>query len=268
MDPTNWVDLLFTYGPYAVLALFGLWIAPRQTKLLLSSNREDKVAHYLCAGIATGTWLVAAAMVWFIYSSWPPKQVYEGSLGTYDENTQFYPSHPDFFIATSSARGNNRLHWKFAIVTRSGKIGDEEVYTFSRNLNGVFYDYEIPAKLLKERKLRLFSRPENPNSLFYDDDGDRSTPAVEYKPVYAATTTTEPSPGWLDAYAQENQERQVIQQLRSPNPFFRAQGRAKLRRMPPEELPRLIESEALPPDLQRELKARSTEREARPPDNR
>ena len=268
MDPTNWVDLLFTYGPYAVLALFGLWIAPRQTKLLLGSNREDKVAHYLCAGIAAGTWLVAGAMVWFIYSSWPPKQVYEGSLGSYDESTQFYPSHPDFFIATSSTHGNNRLLWKFAIVTRSGRIDDEPVYTFSRSVKGVFFDYEIPAKLLKERKLRLFSRPESPNILFYDDDGDRSTAPVEYKPAFAASVKKDSTPGWIAAYAQENQERQVIQQLRSPNPFFRAQGRAKLRQMPPEELPGLIESEALPPQLRRELKARSTDREARPPDAR
>ncbi len=263
MDPTSWADLLFTYGPYGVLALFGLWIAPRQTKLFLSSDRQDKIAHSLSGGIAAVTWLVVVGMVWFIYSSWPPKQVYEGEFGKHGEDTQFYPSHPDFFIGTSSTAGGNRLLWKFVIVTRTGKVGDEEVYSFTRSLNGKFYDYEIPVRLLKERKLRLFSTRNNPGALFYDDDGDRSTDPIEYEATYVRVMQ-KAAPGWLDVYAQENKEQQVIQQLRSPNPFFQAQGRAQLRYIPSAKLPSMIDSEDTPPEVRHQLEIQKVWRESRP----
>jgi hypothetical protein len=142
------------------------------------------------------------------------------------------------------------------------------VFTFTRALNGKPYDYEITAKLLKEGKLRLFPMQDHPGTLFYDDDGDRTTAPVEYDPAYTGGAVQDSASGWLDVYAQENPEQQVIQQLRSPNPFFQAQGRAQLRSIPSEKLPSMIDSENLPPEVRRQIESQREWRESRPQEGR
>jgi hypothetical protein len=75
VEAEKWVNLLFTYGPYAVLALFALWVAPRQTKLFLGCVRDGAAARTLCGAVAAGSWLIVAAMVVLIWRSWPPDRV-------------------------------------------------------------------------------------------------------------------------------------------------------------------------------------------------
>jgi hypothetical protein len=73
-------ELLITYGPYAVLALFALLIAPHLTKQCLKI--ADKGFNKKFSGsIAIGAWLVVLSMVAYITIAWTPNIVYLGKIG-------------------------------------------------------------------------------------------------------------------------------------------------------------------------------------------
>src|SRR4051812_40148225 len=90
MDPRTWVDQLFTYGPYAVLALFVLWVAPAQLKAFRQGARGSPTQQAVSGFVTIGCWLIVFAMVYYIYLFWPPRTVYLGSLGTHPASAQFF----------------------------------------------------------------------------------------------------------------------------------------------------------------------------------
>ena len=60
MDINSWIELLYKYGPYALLVLFVFWVAPKQTKLFLQCKEKDK--KLLCGGFAVASWTVIVVM--------------------------------------------------------------------------------------------------------------------------------------------------------------------------------------------------------------
>ncbi len=123
MEPKNWVDLLFTYGPYAELALFVLWVAPKQTKLFLACDRSDSAKCRVTGGIVAACWLVILVMVWFVYSSWPPRTIYTGSLGIHTEDIVFTTTDEYLYVtAIPIGIGGGRFEWKYVIVAESGDL--------------------------------------------------------------------------------------------------------------------------------------------------
>lgn len=169
MDPNRWVDLLFTYGPYAVLALFVLWVAPRQTKTFGICPKQDKAQRFLCGSVAVGCWIVVALMVWFIYRDWPPRIIYQGSLGTYGQDTVFMTQDDDFYIATEMMR-DNLLKWKFAIVIESISRRDpKRSYQFTHLYKGSPKDYEITLGDLQAGYVNLHHDLNNPDKLILED---------------------------------------------------------------------------------------------------
>jgi hypothetical protein len=253
MDPNSWPDLLFTYGPYAVLALFALWVAPRQTKRFLDC--KETVSRYVCGGVAVGCWVVVALMVWFIYQNWPPRTVYTGSLGTHGEETKFITADQDFFISTQLISGG-RLKWNFAIVSETPRFDPEKCYAFSLIHKDTHQDYEIMAELLKAGSLRFHPDPNDPSFLLYDHDRNPQTPYERYPTIAASRSESPLTLGWTSAaFAQDDRHRELIQALSSNNEYFQAQARRQLRDLSDPELQNLLQRDDLPFQARRQIEA-------------
>ena len=259
MQPSDWIEQLFTYGPYAVLALFVLWVAPRQTRQFIACEAQDVGSRLLCGGIAVGCWLVVVTMVWFIYHAWSPRTAYTGSLGTYAEEVEFVPAHPNFFIATQ-LRTDGRLTWKFAIVAdlRSNEPF-EFTYVWGRE-ETEYTDYKIESELLRRGPLRIMANPDDPRVLFYEtgDSGNSHQPLATAVASRAIEQTAMGS--WMAAHAQEPPERHWLRAFDSNNRYFQAQARHKIRRLSDRDLRTLSQRSNLSKKardaVNRELKSR------------
>jgi len=253
MDPNSWPDLLFTYGPYAILALFALWVAPRQTKRFLGC--KETVSRSVCGGIAVGCWVVVALMVWFIYQNWPPRTVYTGSLGTHGEETKFITADQDFFISTQLVNGG-RMKWNFAIVSETPRFDPEKCYAFSLLCKGAHHDYEIMAEILKTGSLRFHPDPDDPCFLLYDHDRNPQTPYERYPTIAACRREPSTTVGWTSsAFAQDDKYRGLIQALSSNNEYFQSQARKKLRDLSDAELQNLLQRSDLSSQARRLIEA-------------
>src|SRR5262245_44055558 len=119
MDPRTWVDQLYTYGPYAVLALFVFYVAPRQLAAYRAKG-GDRAQQALSGVIALGCWAVVFLMVFYVFRYWPPRTVYLGSLGTHPAEAQFFPQSAQLYVSSRPAGGTgaaNRLRWDYVVVT-------------------------------------------------------------------------------------------------------------------------------------------------------
>ena len=253
MEPSYWVETLFTYGPYAVLALFVLWVAPRQTQQFIQCKTLNPGSRYLCGGIAVGCWMIVGLMVMYIYHAWTPRTVYTGSLGTYGEEVQFIPVHQKFFISTQ-LRPDGRLTWNYAIVADLG-TGDESyefTYVWGRE-DMEFTDYAIRPELLKRGPLRFAAKVGDPSSLLYDDDGDPETPWLPLPAIVAAHDTSQGINSWMAAYAAETPSREWIKALDSNNRYFQAQARRHMRKLSNSELQALLKTNDLSERIRRSI---------------
>src|SRR5215471_909957 len=123
MDPRSWVDTLYTYGPYAVSALFLLWVAPAQTKAFCSLARGDRPQQTLKAGIAITCWLVVLGMIGYITSFWPARRcILDHSAFTRRKGSSLSTT-PELFIRSTVVPGK-RLKWDYVIVT--GKLTERD----------------------------------------------------------------------------------------------------------------------------------------------
>ena len=71
MSPSDWVEPLFRYGPYAVLAVFALWIAPRQTKQAIDCIGKGKLGLGLASTTTIVSWAIVVTMVCTFSSNGP-----------------------------------------------------------------------------------------------------------------------------------------------------------------------------------------------------
>lgn len=246
MDPNKWGDLLFTYGPYAVLVLFSLWVAPKQTQEFLKCTQGDKAQRYLCGSVAVMCWVIVVAMVVFIYHNWPPQIVYQGSLGMYGQETEFVTSDDNFYISTELLP-DNRLKWKFAIVTKSSERDPNRSYEFTRLLNKKPKDYAIKLADLQAGHVNLQSHPNDPEKLILEGQ--------ELKSIARIDPNRFPGKDWMTVYAQANQYDYIIQALISPNPYFQAQARRQLRALPEETLKEWLKRSDLPHEARRQVES-------------
>ncbi len=238
-----WIDKVFKYGPYAVLILFALWVAPRQTKVLLNYKDKDRSSRYFCIAVAAGCWIVAAFMAWYIYQNWPPKTIYAGSLGTHITDVEIFTINQDFYI--SSQVIGDRVRWRYAIIVNPAELEPDTLFDFTLSLNDKETDYEIESKLLKERNntLYLYADPNKPGILIYDHDNNPDTLKRPYEIAFYSQDKQLPKAGWMDAFAQDHNQRELIHALSSNNKYFRADARKKLRRLSNNELRSLLETD-------------------------
>ena len=242
MDPRDWVDQLFTYGPYAVLALFILWVAPNQTKIFLDCPREHPRRQLFCLTVAAASWAVVLVMIGYISINWPPKVVYEGRFGTHDGVVEFLSVSDGFFVSQKEING--RLYWSYVIIEKT-LYDENQDFQFTHQWGlGIneYKDYRISQVALKKTKINFESDPENSSILRYDHDNDINTPSEIYT-LEANASTTLDNLNFIGAraYAQAPEQNAfLVEWLVSPNANLRAHARAQLRTMSSEAVQQLL----------------------------
>jgi hypothetical protein len=263
MDPRTWVDQLFTYGPYAVLALFVLWVAPAQLKAFRQAPPGNRTQQLVSGFIAVGCWLIVFGMVYYIYLFWPPRTVYLGSLGTHRVGALFFSQTPQLFIASHPLEGSNdRFRWEYAIVTdpHNSEKTFEFAYQWGPN-DDDHADFSFPLDVLQKRRINLRPEPGHPENLVYDDDGNPATP-----PKTLQRITRAPAPRLRIAHAgmigaahaetrQAVDKSVIIEWLASSNPNVRAQARAQLRKTSTEELRQMLQTTGLSATARQQIEA-------------
>ncbi|MDH3228887.1 MAG: hypothetical protein OEN55_03740 [Alphaproteobacteria bacterium] len=271
MNPQDWPDLVYTYGPYALLPLLLLWVAPRQTKQFLQCRRDDSAQQGLCALVAVICWISAFYLVGVIVSRWPPKTVYEGSLGIHSYPAKFFSASTGFFVHQTAMPGavERRSRWAYTVVSEEPRTEDF-MFTFQWGPGESDYsDLYMPPALLKAGRLDLSRDDQNPGGLLYDDDNDPDTPGIPFRT--AAVPPSRPAIGSVDfaigtAHAdivvavERINESLLIEWLNSPDSYWRAQGRGQLRNFTKEELARLLARDDLPDRARRQINEELTRR--------
>ena len=248
MEPQKWAELLYTYGPYAVLAIF-LWVAPRQLKAwrqLHSKNQSQQIAHGFAA---IGSWLIVFIAVFFIYLNWPPITVYAGSLGVYEaEPAKFFSQSPYLYIK-STPTPDGRLNWEYVVVIHQPAEAGEFGFTYQWGADKKEYgDFTLLLDELKQGHVKVTDDPGQPGKLFYHGD----SPATPKRPLETAdatrfTTPTAETAGFITAaHAQQRPATDVLLKwLDSSDANVRAQARAQLRQLSPAELTQLLSAPGL-----------------------
>ena len=270
MDPRSWVEQLFTYGPYAVLALFVLWVAPAQLKAFLKGPHDSTAQRLVSAFVTVGCWLIVFAMVAYIYLFWPPRTVYLGSLGTHPGEVQFTSLAPKLFL-TKRRFGADRLRWDYVVVSDAGPGGagnDDEAFEFTyqwtldpRNQA----DFALSRSDLKKHRINLKADPERPDVLLYDDDDNPATPPRPFarlagaRPAAVPATQTALASAIVSAAHAETRQpidkRVLVDWLSSPAGYLRAQGRGELRKLSTDELRQLQQTPGLSTDAKQQIDA-------------
>ena len=250
------VEALYTYGPFAALALFALYVAPRQTKQFLDCSGEQEPAAklWLCGAVAGMTWLIVAALTWVIVTSWPPTEVYRGKLGIHPKEVSIQSTCDELYISAREV-GRDRFRWQYAVVADKAADPDEE-FTFSvtHSLNEYAYDDETltRAQLAAGR---------------VDYQAGEEDATVE--PIAAQASVTE---GFVDrprrtaqhwlitaAYAQEPVPDALLKDLNDNEPKVRAAARLQLRGYSRQTLQALL-GDADQPELVRQQIAKELSR--------
>jgi hypothetical protein len=262
MDPRTWVDQLFTYGPYAVLALFVLWVAPAQLKAFRQGARGSPVQQAVSGFVTVGCWLIVFAMVYYIYLFWPPRTVYLGSLGIHRAGALFNSTSPQLFIASHPVGSGDRLSWDYAIVTDTRGLAatDKFAFAYQWGPNAQDYtDYYLPLSVLQKRRIDARADPDHPDDLLYDD-GDPAAPSK--LPRYAGARVPALPTAHAALIATAHAEARgaidksvLIEWLASSNPNLRAQARAQLRQLSPDELRQLLQTPGLPAAAKQQIEA-------------
>ena len=255
MDPQSWPDLVYTYGPYALLPLLLLWVAPRQTKQFLGCKKDDRVKLVLCGAVAVACWAAGFVAVGYVVKRWPPKEVYAGDLGIHRDPAKFIPVDPGFFVQRTALRdGAGRSSWGYLVVTDNPAEDRQFLFTLQWDDDLEHYtDCAMPLSLLKERKIDLRSGAGRPGVLLYDHDADPATPPEPFDcesaapadaeaggAVFAIGSAHADAPAPAPARNRIGDDR-LISWLNSPDPYWRAQGRGLLRGYSTQELRQLLQ---------------------------
>jgi hypothetical protein len=252
MDPRTWGEQLLNYGPYAVLALFVLWVAPAQLKAFRESRQGDRTQQAVSGFVAIGCWLIVFVMVYYIYAFWPPRKVYLGTLGTHPAGALFNSTSPELFIVSHPVGNDGRLRWDYVVVTDGHEITATDKFEFAfqwGHSEEEHTDFYLPLNVLQKRRIDLRAEPGHPDNLVYDN-GDPAMPLP--LPRYAgapARALPTPHAGLISAaYAQPRpsiDKSVLVEWLGSANTNLRAQARAQLRQLTPDELRQLLQTPGL-----------------------
>lgn len=244
---------LVDYGPYALLALFLLIIAPKHTKRFIECQDTDKTKRRLLCTIASANWLVVFVMCTYIYINWSPLTAYQGTLGIHGEETVFYTIDPNSYIATNEV--HDQLEWVFAYISANGAIKKEDQFRFIHEYDGTSKNYSLAASKLKKGKIYISANSTDPSQLMFDDDNNPQTDSILLKPI-AQYQPPEHSGGFMAAYAAPapaNNNAAIIRKLSSSNRHFQAIGRRKLESKSIQELQLMLRTPDISPQVKRQI---------------
>lgn len=250
---------LINYGPYALLALFLLFIAPKHTKRFIECQETDKTKRRLLCTIASANWVVVFVMCTYIYINWSPVTAYQGTLGAHGEESEFYSSDSNSYITTDGAH-NDKLEWVFAYITDGGVVKKDDRFRFTHEYNKanadfpMYAEYSIPASMLKKGKMHITRNSSDPTKLMIDADNDPDTAQILLEPDTHYQALNQ-SGGFMAAYAAPApaDNATIIRQLSSSNRHFNAAGRRSLQSKPIQELRLMLQTPNISAKVQQQI---------------
>jgi hypothetical protein len=256
MEPQHWVELLFTYGPYAAIVLF-LSVALYLLKIWRRVRSKDRVQQIVYGFYTFASWLVVIIAVWYMYLNWPPITVYAGSLGVHEAiPAKFYSNSPYLFVQ-STATSDGRHRWEFVVVIRQPTelSGFDFTYQWGAEKEQ-FGDYHLELAELKQGHTKVTEDADH--KLFYDTGG--ATAAKRPVQIADARHLSRPTAQVAifigAANAQERLRTDILLRwLDSSDPNLRSQARAQLRQLPPEDLRKLLSSPGLSDFARQQIEA-------------
>lgn len=245
--------ILFDYGPYALAALFLLYIAPKHTKRFIDCQVKSKKKQNLLLAIAVGNWAAAFIMCFYIYTNWSPVITYQGDLGLHSEESSFITVDSNSYIASHEASSNDdKLSWQFAFITSGSTAKTDEYFKFAHQYIDNFKYYKIPVALLKKGNIEIIADLKDPSKLILNNG--EHTPYI-LEPVASYLPPKHPNQ-FMAAYAiSPANSARIIRKLSSKNPRYQVIGQRKLSSLTPVELRQLLQTPALSAQAKRHIQA-------------
>jgi len=239
---TTSAELLITYGPYAVLALFSLLIAPHLTKQCLKITGKGFNKKF-SGVIASGAWLVVVSMVAYITLAWTPEKVYVGKIGRLTPEMGVFSDPPpsvELFIKNDGDVGGKNS-WGYALITDKLIKNKNECAAFTVNWTSEneahAVDFEVPIKALMAGKNLHFTFGENNSEgdVYIYRDGVWSDKGSCEEDVIVFNT------GFIKTVyaADANSIKKIGTDLQSNNSATRSKARKDMRRLTKDELSQL-----------------------------
>lgn len=247
---------LFDFGPYALAALFLLYLAPKHTMRFISYQETNKKKQNLLLTVAVSNWAAAFFMCFYIYNNWSPVVTYQGSLGIHTEDSLFITVDSNSYIA-SHETGGNSLNWQFAFISSGGAIKQGESFKFTHQYKDTFNYYEIPANLLKKGNIKITSNSEDPSRLLLSN-GEQ--PPSDFPPI-VSYTPPDHLKHFMAAYAITPADSvSIVKKISSSNPNYQAIGLSKLRSLSTTDLQQLLQTPGLSEQARRHIQSTLSQR--------
>jgi len=237
IDIAAWPELIFKFGPYAILALFVLWVTPRASKRMQNITKTAPKAVRVSATVTlVASWAVVLVMVGYVLFKWSPVRVYDGSLGVLKQSEEVYPLDENVYVKMEGTQAPGREKWRFVLVDSEAHLKKEDKVHFTYYWgkgDEQYTDYSIPVAVILEGKTtdyRLTEKDPEREYTWKDGVWKLAQSGQERRPVAFNW-------GW-NAYA-DDKLNTLAKQLASPNRVLRANARMKMRELDSQELQQL-----------------------------
>lgn len=235
-----WPELIFKFGPYAILALFVLWVAPRASKRMQALTKTAPKAVRISATLTLfASWAVVLVMVGFVLFKWSPVQVYDGELGVFKQSAKIYALDDNLYVKVEGTEAPNREKWHFVLVDRERALKDSDFADFTYfwgKQDHEYTDYSIPLNVILAGEVKDFR--------FTRTDAEAAYVWQEGNWKVASVVTEQDRIGFnwhWDAHAAANLQ-ELAEQLAAPNRVVRAKARKDLRSLSDQELQQMQQS--------------------------
>ena len=248
--------ILANYGPYALAALFLLYLAPKYTRRFIDYQNQNKKKQNFLLTIAVGNWLVALVMCFYIYDNWSPLTTFQGELGKHSTRSTFVTIDPDSFIASKDAT-NDRINWQFAFISQNKQIKDNASFNFTHVYKDEFsdddfHDYQIPVSELRKNDIKISPNPDNP-ALLMISYGEQ--PAVKLEPVASYLPLPHKQQFWAAYAISAADSNRIIRNLSSSNLRSQVIGKRQLRSLMTPELRQLLQTHNISAQARRHIES-------------
>lgn len=232
-----WPELIFKFGPYAILILFVLWVVPRTSKNMKDISKTAPKAVRVSASITLfASWAVVLVMVGYVMFQWSPVRVYDGSLGILKQSERIYPLDNNLYVKVEGTEAPGREKWRFVLVDRERDLKKDDTADFTYywgRADNEYTDYSIPIGVILTGNINDYRLTKKDPEAAYSWSGGG------WK---LASNVDEPEPlafNWAwNAYADDKLQK-IAEQLASPNRVVRASARNDMRKLNAQELQQL-----------------------------
>jgi hypothetical protein len=239
-----WPEIIFKFGPYAILALFVLWVTPRASKRMQDITKTAPKAVRVSASITLfASWGVVLVMVGYVLFQWSPIRVYDGDLGILKQSERIYPLDSNLYVKVEGTQAPGRERWRFVLVDNERALRDEDMADFTYywgNGENEYTDYSIPIGEILSGKINDYRFNKKDAEMAYVwSGGEWKLASNEMTPQAVAFDW-----GW-NAYADDKLQN-ISEQLASPNRIERAAARSDMRKLDTQDLQQLKEMSNAP----------------------